>query len=161
MTKLVQKEDKYISLQLWDTAGAERYNSLGQTFYRNAEVCVLVFDLTNKESFNKLDEWKNEFLNALNPSDPETYPFVLFGNKCDLKDDIKVSDEEIENYRQSHNNIPYFATSAKNDTNLNEGFSKIADLAFERYTKGDINLVPTKIIPLKITKEEPRKCCGR
>ena len=76
-----------IQLQLWDTAGTERYNSMGQNFYRNSEACVLVFDLTVKDSFTNIDNWRKEFLTSLGPKDPESFPFVLVGNKSDMKDD--------------------------------------------------------------------------
>ena len=113
---------------------------MGQSFYRNSESCVLVFDLTNHESFKNIETWRNVFLSALNPPDASTYPFILVGNKSDMKDDIKVNNDEIEAYCKEHNNIPYFATSAKEDIGLEETFGKVADLAYERIIKNDIIL---------------------
>ena len=84
-------------MQIWDTAGTERYNSMGQNFYRNSEACVLVFDLTVKDSFTNIDNWRKEFLTSLGPKDPDSFPFVLVGNKSDMKDDIKVTNEEKNN----------------------------------------------------------------
>jgi len=132
---------------------------LGSTFYRGCETCILVFDLTSRDSFNNLGDWKKEFLNSLNPPDADTYPFILFGNKSDLKDDIKVQDEEIEEFCKVNNNMPYFSTSAKDDSNLEEGFKKAAELAFNRYSKNEVTIVPPEIKLLKITKEEPKRCC--
>ena len=54
---------------------------MGSTFYRGCETWILVFDLTSRDSFNNLGDWKKEFLNSLNPPDADTYPFILFGNK--------------------------------------------------------------------------------
>ena len=110
---------------------------MGSSFYRNSEACILVFDLTQSESFKNVEVWRNEFLNVLNPPDGSTYPFILIGNKCDLKDDIKVTNEEIEAYCKEHNNMPYFAASAKEDINLEEAFNKVADMAFIRNTKNE------------------------
>ena len=66
MTKSVQKNDDLIQLQLWDTAGAEKYHSMGSSFYRGAETCILVFDITDNESFKNVETWRSEFLNQLN-----------------------------------------------------------------------------------------------
>ena len=162
LTKLIQKGEESIQLQLWDTAGAEKYNSMGSSFYRNSEACILVFDLTTQESFKNVETWRNEFLNTLNPPDASTYPFILLGNKSDMKNDIKVNNEEIEAYCKEHNNMPYFATSAKDDINLEEAFTKVADMAFIRNTQNEQTFIPdTKF--LKISKQEPKKkkCCGK
>ena len=161
LTKNIEKGEDLIQLQIWDTAGTERYNSMGQSFYRNSEACVLVFDLTVAESFKHVENWRNDFLSSLNPPDSATYPFILVGNKNDIKESIQVNNDEIEAYCKEHNNMPYFSTSAKDDINLEETFSKVADMAYERNTKSEDNFVPqTKF--LKVTKEENKKkgCCG-
>ena len=161
LTKLLQKDDKQIQLQLWDTAGAEKYNSMGSSFYRNSEACILVFDLTNQESFKNIETWRNEFLNVLNPPDADVYPFILVGNKSDMKEEISVKNEDIESYCKAHNNMPYYPASAKEDINLEEAFNKIGDLAYLRNSKNEESFVPTNKF-LKITQEEPkktRKCC--
>ena len=54
----VDQELKYVSLQIWDTAGQERFQSLGRAFYRGAECCVVVFDLTVKQTFDNVDQWR-------------------------------------------------------------------------------------------------------
>lgn len=161
MTKNIQKGDDTIQLQIWDTAGTEKYNSMGQNFYRGSQGCVLVFDLTVKDSFTNIDSWRKEFLTSLGPEDPDHFPFVLVGNKCDMKDDIKVTNEEIETYCREHNNMPYFATSAKEDIGLEETFSKIADLAYERNAKNDDNFLPEKPTYIKVTNQDQKKkgCC--
>ena len=163
MTKSLQKGDDIIQLQIWDTAGTERYNSMGQSFYRNSEACVLVFDLTLPDSFKNVENWRKDFLSSLNPPDPDTYPFILVGNKSDIKNNILVNNDEIDAYCKEHNNMPYFATSAKEDINLEETFAKVADLAYERNTKNEDNFVPVETKFLKVNKEEPKKgkcSCG-
>ena len=159
LTKDVVKGDTTIQLQIWDTAGTEKYNSMGQSFYRNSEACVLVFDLTVPDTFKNIDSWRNTFLSSLNPPEPDTYPFVLVGNKNDMKDDIKVNNDEIEAYCKEHNNMPYFSTSAKDDINLEETFSKVAEMAYERNAKNEDNFVPTETKFLKVNKEQKKKKC--
>lgn len=151
--------EEIIQLQLWDTAGTEKYNSMGASFYRNSESCILVFDLTNQDSFRNVENWRKEFLRILNPPDASTFPFILFGNKCDLSNDIKISDEQINDYCREHNNMPYFATSAKEAINLEEAFNKVADMAFIRNTQNEESFVPKNFV--KVAKNEPKKkkCC--
>lgn len=79
-------DDKPVNLQIWDTAGQERYQSLGSAFYRGADACVLVYDMTDARSFDALDSWRDEFLIAAAPRDPDSFPFVVMGNKVDVID---------------------------------------------------------------------------
>ena len=163
MTKSLQKGEDTIQLQIWDTAGTERYNSMGTSFYRNAEACVLVFDLTVEESFKNIDTWRKEFLNMLNPSEGEEFPFILFGNKSDREKDIKITQELIESYCKEHNNMAYFATSAMDGTNLEEAFNKVAEIALERHNRNNLDIILTEAKYLKFDKKEEKKgkkCCS-
>ncbi len=76
--------------QLWDTAGQERFQSLGVAFYRGADCCVLVFDVNNSKSFDALESWRDEFLIQASPRDPDTFPFVVLGNKIDVEESKRV-----------------------------------------------------------------------
>jgi Ras-related protein Rab-7A len=62
LTKEITIDDKAVTLQIWDTAGQERFQSLGTAFYRGADCCVLVYDITEKKSFDSLHSWSEEFL---------------------------------------------------------------------------------------------------
>merc|ERR1712054_88618 len=84
LTKEVQVDDRLITMQIWDTAGQERFQSLGVAFYRGADCCVLVYDVNNSKSFEALDSWRDEFLIQASPRDPDTFPFVVLGNKVDI-----------------------------------------------------------------------------
>lgn len=137
LTKEVRCEDSTVQLQLWDTAGAEKFHSMGVSFYRNSECCALVCDLTDPKSFEAIETWRTEFLNQLNPKDPDTFPFVLLGNKCDKVTERKVADSKIKQYCETHNNMPYFETSAKDNTNVEQAFEEVAKLAFKRNSKED------------------------
>eukprot|EP00611_Tribonema_gayanum_P007728 TRINITY_DN1714_c0_g1_i2.p1 TRINITY_DN1714_c0_g1~~TRINITY_DN1714_c0_g1_i2.p1 ORF type:complete len:181 (-),score=35.99 TRINITY_DN1714_c0_g1_i2:831-1373(-) len=74
-------EGRNVSVQIWDTAGQERFQSLGVAFYRGADACILVFDITNPQSFEQLGSWREEFIAQANPANPDTFPFVCLGNK--------------------------------------------------------------------------------
>ena len=121
-----------VELQLWDTAGSEKFHSPGRSFFRLTSCCALVFDLTNQKTFESLEIWKAEFLNNLNPIDPEKFPFVIIGNKSDKKDERKVSENDIKQFCEKNPNFTYIETSAKDNINIEEAFIKMAKIAFER-----------------------------
>jgi len=81
---------------------------MGASFYRNSECCALVCDLIAPKSFEAIESWRNEFLNQLKPKDPDTFPFVLLGNKCDKAAERKVQALKIKQYCETKSNIPYF-----------------------------------------------------
>jgi Ras-related protein Rab-7A len=108
---------------------------MGPAFYRNAECCALVFDLTEPKSFETIDNWRTEFLSQLNPTDPDTYPFVLIGNKSDKTEERKVPESKIKQYCASRGNMPYYETSAKENLNVDKAFEEVASLAFKRDQK--------------------------
>jgi len=80
LTKEVMIDDKLVTMQIWDTAGQERFQSLGVAFYRGADSCVLVYDITDKKSFDSLSGWQEEFLVQAAPQNPDEFPFVCIGN---------------------------------------------------------------------------------
>lgn len=86
LTKDIMVDSKHVNMQIWDTAGQERYQSLGSAFYRGADACILVYDMTDARSFDSLDSWRDEFLVSAAPRDPDSFPFVVLGNKVDVID---------------------------------------------------------------------------
>merc|ERR1712178_190285 len=87
LTKDITLDDnRQVTLQIWGTAGQERFQSLGVAFYRGADACVLVYDVTSQNSFKTLETWRDEFLIQASPRDAENFPFLLVGNKIDLKE---------------------------------------------------------------------------
>jgi Ras-related protein Rab-7A len=160
LTKSIEKNEDSIQLQLWDTAGAEKYHSMGQSFYRGSETCILVFDITDNDSFKNVETWRAEFLNQLSPKNPNEFPLILIGNKCDMKQDSQVSDEAIQNYCKEHNDLPFFMCSAKDNINLEEAFNKVVDMALENIKKKEDDFVPdVKNIKIVPEPKKKKKCC--
>ena len=158
LTKQTRRKNALINMQIWDTAGTEKFHSISSGFYRNSEACVLVFDLTNVDSFKNVEMWRKEFLDNLNPPEGDKYPFVLLGNKSDMQDEIKVSDEDIKMYCIQHNDMPYFKVSAKNGEGVEAGFEKVCVLGFNRIEqKEDITLPDIK--PIRIQQQPEKKGC--
>lgn len=85
LTKEIQVDDTLVTLQIWDTAGQERFQSLGVAFYRGADCCVLVYDVNSMKTFEDLDNWRDEFLIQAGPRNPESFPFLVLGNKVDVE----------------------------------------------------------------------------
>ena len=157
LTKEVSIDGSVVQLQIWDIQGPRRYPS----FYRNSKCCALVFDLTDPKSFESIESWRTEFLNQLNPNDPDTFPFVLLGNKCDKVDERKVQLPKIKQYCETKSNMPYFETSAKDNTNVEAAFEEVAKLAFKRRTKEDEIMIPNRF-ELKQTNQQTqtKNWCG-
>jgi len=123
--------DKLVTMQIWDTAGQERFQSLGVAFYRGADCCVLVFDVNVAKSFEHIDNWREEFLTQAAPRNPESFPFVLIGNKIDLENRT-VTQKRAQAWCQANGNIPYFETSAKEAINVDQAFQTIAKNALQQ-----------------------------
>jgi Ras-related protein Rab-7A len=92
--KEVMIDNSIVNLQIWDTAGQEKFQSLGYAFYRGADCCALVYDITNQRSFDNLTKWKEGFIEHAAPNDPLQFPFVLIGNKLDKEPERKVKTTE-------------------------------------------------------------------
>ncbi|GAM21006.1 hypothetical protein SAMD00019534_041810 [Acytostelium subglobosum LB1] len=144
--------DKYvIKFELWDTAGQEKFHSLAPMYFRGAKIAVVVFDISNIESFNKAKSWTREFKSH----STEQAIMVLVGNKCDLDRAIPV--DVAEQYAREEDMI-YFEASAKDNTNVNNIFQilaeKIPPPSNEPTGKDD------HVVSVARSKEkEKKKCC--
>lgn len=139
LSKTMYLDDRTVRLQLWDTAGQERFQSLGVAFYRGADCCVLTYDVNNSKSFESLDSWRDEFLIQASPHDPESFPFVVLGNKIDVEESKRVvSQKRAMQWCQSKGNIPYFETSAKEAINVDQAFQTIAKNALQQEAEAEL-----------------------
>ena len=130
MSSSIKTEDGVeLKLKLWDTAGQERFKSVSVKNLRYSQAAIVVFDLTEKESFEKVTDWLKEIREF-----SDKMPVGLFGNKSDLVDKRVVTQEEINDLCKEEN-LVYFETSAKNNTGIKEGFSKVATMAFKIFGK--------------------------
>ena len=108
-----------IDIIIYDTAGQERFRSLTKMFYKGSDGILLGFDLTNKKTFDQLGYWINQI--EANKSRDFPLSIVLFGNKCDRKEDIEIKEDDIQSMKKKYN-IEYFSTSAKDGTNVQNAF---------------------------------------
>ena len=130
-------EDKTIRLILWDTAGQERFRSLIPSYLKNADCIIIVFDITNKESFLSLNKWLTDAKN--NASENTIY--VICGNKIDLKERRTVNENEINKYIEKNTGVIYMECSAKNGQGIKDLFNVIAkNLGENNFAKSDFNV---------------------
>ena len=106
-------------VQIWDTAGQENFRSITRSYYKNSACALLVYDISKKESFESIQSWIDDCKSAA----PETVLMVLVGNKSDLTDERKVSEEEGREFAEK-NGLLFFETSAKTGENVKEVFQE-------------------------------------
>lgn len=117
-------DDRTMTMQIWDTAGQEKFQSVQGVFYKGADACMLVFDMTNVRSFEALSKWKSEFIYQAHPS-KVAFPFILVGNKADLIDERKVPREEALQWCKENGGIEYYEASAKTSMKVKEAFEEL------------------------------------
>jgi small GTP-binding protein len=120
-SKLINFEDlkKTISLDIWDTAGQEKYKSLTKFFYKDAAVAILVYDVTNKNSFESM---KNFWYGQIQDFGSKNIILGVAGNKCDMYEKEEVNENEGKEFAESIGAF-FEITSAKNNTGINELFN--------------------------------------
>jgi len=132
-TKEIQISGQKVLLQIWDTAGQERFRALAAPFYRGANICVLVFDISQKLTFDAIEQWRDEFLHHADVEDQDQFPFLLLGNKCDLGEKITTNDVNNWMNNRGFSNMVYMQTSAKNNINIKQAFDQVAKSCLMAY----------------------------
>ena len=141
-----------IKLKIWDTAGQERFRSISSNTLKSSQGAIVVFDLTNRETFEKVTDWLKQIREY-----STKIVIGLFGNKSDLEG-REVSQEEIDKLCQNEDLI-YFETSAKNNTGIQEGFNKVASLAYKVFEKEDIKKGEQLKKEEHSKKKKKKQCC--
>ncbi|EAN84135.1 putative small GTP-binding protein Rab7 [Trypanosoma cruzi] len=131
----LEKKPRTVRLQIWDTSGQDRFVTLTTAFYRNCNGVMLCFDITNRVSFEDVDEWYDR----LRTNCPNMPPVILVGCKLDLvqREDVndvgislgsqrQVEKSEADAWARSHNCLCYLETSAKENRNISEAFQQLA-----------------------------------
>ncbi len=137
LTKDLDVEGSKIKLQIWDTAGQEKYRSLSVAYYRGADACLLVYDITDKTSFKDLDKWLEAFLAQLSEDKAKRFPIVLLGNKADKKERI-VTPEMAKKWCVAHEDMQFFETSAKTRQGVDDAFEQIAKMSVKRSSEEEM-----------------------
>uniref|UniRef100_A0ACB8FRJ2 Ras- protein Rab-42 n=2 Tax=Sphaerodactylus townsendi TaxID=933632 RepID=A0ACB8FRJ2_9SAUR len=146
-----------VKLQLWDTAGQERFRSITRSCYRNVVGVFLVFDMTNRSSFENIFEWHNEVTTA---QVMDKVIFLLIGHKSDLQSEYRVSTEEAEGMATCLG-TRFIGTSAKDNTNVDLAFDTMTNAIYEALRSKEIDLLEgwdgVKVIHKKPSSSHQRK----
>ena len=121
--KKIERHGKKIRLDLWDTAGQEKYRAIGRHFYKDSYIVCLVYDITNKESFERI---KTVWYPELKEHGEKTKILALVGNKIDKYLDEQVNEDDVKKYAEEINAINK-RTSAMEGTNIEDLFNSLVD----------------------------------
>ncbi|KAF7665340.1 hypothetical protein LDENG_00146390 [Lucifuga dentata] len=125
-----------VKLQFWDTAGQERFRSVTRSYYRNSVGGLLVFDITNRASFDNIKEWHEEVCERVKP---HKVLFMLVGHKSDLDSERVVSREEAEKLA-GQLGLVYVETSAKTGQNTRQAFELLTRRVYQGLLSGEVEL---------------------
>jgi small GTP-binding protein len=142
-----EKLGKNLLLDIWDTAGQEKYKALTKFFYKDAAVCILVYDITRKETFDNL---KNFWYSQLKENSGSNVVLGVAGNKCDLYESEDVKESEARQFAEEIGAI-FELTSAQNNTGINELFFEVGN----KYL--DPNFKPSKDEDNPDNKDDKKK----
>lgn len=122
-TKLIsfsEKPEEFIKLQIWDTAGQDKYRCITKNYFRGSDGIMLIYDITSLNSFNNIKNWISQITEYLG----DQACITLVGNKIDLESNRMVSREQGLRLANEYN-FSFFETSAKEDIGINEAFENI------------------------------------
>ena len=120
-------DDKSVSLTLWDFGGTKQFRPFLDSYVLGANGAVLMFDLTNPDSLQKIDQW----VSIIRKHDEEI-PILFMGSKFDLKDQISVKDDRALALKEEYDFFKYIKTSSKTNHNVDEAFELLTRKILER-----------------------------
>ena len=130
--KVVLDNGNMVKLHIWDTSGQERFRAMTNLYYRDAQVAILTYDITNESTFASIDFWIQELKYKV---ENENMILCLVGNKCDVSsDERKISTAQGKKFAQE-NNMIFYETSAKTGEGVTDLFVTIANKVYEQQKK--------------------------
>ena len=143
---------KTVKVQLWDTAGQERFRTIAKSYYKGAHGIVLIYDVTNRKTFDNIRKW----LNQINNEASNKISIILVANKIDCEE-RQVSAEEGESLAKA-NNLPIFEASAKESINVEESFKFLIEKINEHIEEFNNTTQTTTQLNNK-SKPQKKGCC--
>ena len=131
--KNVQLDDgKIVKIQIWDTAGQDRFRSITKNYYKGAHGIILIYDVTSRKTYENIKNWVSQIKEEVS----EKVTIILVGNKIDDEKNRKVTTEEGENMAKECG-LDFFETSAKSGVNIDSTFNELVKKTVEKYNKID------------------------
>ncbi|XP_068125655.1 ras-related protein Rab-7L1 isoform X2 [Hyperolius riggenbachi] len=138
--------------------GQERFTSMTRLYYKQASACIIMFDLTNADSFKNCQMWKNDLDNKVTLQNGDFVPCILLANKCDLFP-WAVTKEQIDRFSKENNFIGWTETSVKENKNINESMRIIIERMMETRETGHSSVPQGDYINIKGLQDPGSGCC--
>ena len=149
-----------IQVKLWDPAGQERFKSLTQNYFRNAQGVLLTFDVTNSESFDNLKDWINSIKKNMEGNNI-FIPLIVIGNKIDMEDSREIQTEDAQKFA-SENKYKYFETSAKTGEGVDNAIRDLVNQVLSSKQANEGKDGERKSVQIKAANnggEKKKGCC--
>lgn len=145
---------KKFNIQFWDIGGQERYIHMTHVYYKNSDFCLVMFDLTNRESFKACAKWKADLDEKYCLDDGSNCPCLLIGNKCDLNDRV-LEQSEIEDFCEEHGFYGFMEVSVKKNIMVDETIEYITDIIVKK-KENDVKMRKYELV---LKKDENTALC--
>jgi len=156
-TKQIELDDRLIKMQIWDTAGHEKFRTITTSYYKSAHAIIILYDITQKTSFDHIRNWITE----IDKFGKQGVLKVIVGNKLDLENNRKITKEAAENLALKYG-VKLWEVSAKDNTNIEEMFLDTIKTLLEKNSKiiSEGSSMANNIQLNKDTKnKKKKKCC--
>lgn len=134
MTKSVKTEGRDVKVQIWDTAGQERFRAISRSIYHGAKGAMLVYDITNQQSFDNIPNWLAE----LRVHVSATCSIFLIGNKCDLEH-LRAVKKDVADRFARDNGLSFLETSALEKINVDKAFEWLVKSVYDVVVAGPLD----------------------
>ena len=143
------KSGKNIKLQIWDTAGQDRFRAITKNYYKGSHGIILIYDVTNVQTFENVKQWVSQIREEASAN----VIIYIAGNKIDMEEERKVNKEEGEKLAEELG-FPFVETSAKSGININETFEDLVERIDKIYGNS-----PQKVTRNNLYRAKDKKCC--
>ena len=161
--KIIKRHNKVINLKIFDTAGQERYHSISKNYFNMADGIIIIYDISNEESFKAIKEWIESIKEVI---EIREIGIIIVGNKSDIPDEERQVNNLMKEELEKELNINVLEVSTKNNINIEKCFEKLVDKIYEiQYgIKANETLRKTNSIKLDKNHNKKRKkhiCCKK
>ena len=148
------KSKRNVKLQIWDTAGQERYMAINKSLFQKVQGIILMYDLTNRDSFEHVTNWLNLIKQTVTSK-----TIILVANKLDMEEEKRIVSEEEGDKIAKDNNILFFEGSGSSGQNVDKIFTTIAETIYNDLMNESNEKEESMVLKKKKLKKEKKNCC--